>query len=149
MEINARLIRDKDPKRQEELRKLQTEERCFGCGKLGHINRNCPNWLKEARKPPPYTLKTPSYALKARATKLSHKEEEEKEQTIEEIAKAMRGMTDVTGSWNEASLYASWTGVSFRTGQVWICLIASLYDWLMVALVTDGPGGCTYVVWLV
>jgi hypothetical protein len=34
----------------------------------------------------------------------------------------------VTGSWNEASLYASWTRVSSGTGQKGICLIASLYD---------------------
>jgi hypothetical protein len=46
-------------------------------------------------------------------------------------------------------LYTSWTGVSSRTGQVWVCLIASLYDWLMIVLMTDGPGGYTYVVWLV
>jgi hypothetical protein len=37
MEINAGLIQDKDLKRQEELRKLQTEGRCFGCGKQGHM----------------------------------------------------------------------------------------------------------------
>jgi hypothetical protein len=48
----------------------------------------------------------------------------------------------VTGFWNEASLCALWTGVSSGTSQgIW--LIAPLYDWLMVALVSDGPGGGT------
>jgi hypothetical protein len=51
---------------------------------------------------------------------------------------------DVTSSWNEASLYALWTGVSSGTGQS-ICLIASLYNWLMVALVSDGLGGSTHL----
>ena len=46
-------------------------------------------------------------------------------------------MHSVTGSWNEASLYASWTGVSSGTGLVLYGLIRS--ETVIVGLM------CTFV----
>jgi hypothetical protein len=49
---------------------------------------------------------------------------------IEQVAYQLElpASMNVTGSWNKASSYASWTGVSSGTGQKSVCLIASLYD---------------------
>jgi hypothetical protein len=85
MKIDTRQIRDKDPKKQAELHKLQAEGRCYGCGKQGHLRRDCPDKLKEERNPPPY-------ASKARSTELPFEEEEEPQPDLEEIIRAIGPM---------------------------------------------------------
>jgi hypothetical protein len=85
MEIDAGQIWDKDLKKEAKLRRLQTKGRCYGCGKQGHLWRDCPDRPKGARNPP-------SYTLKAQSTELPPEEEEEHQPTLEEIIRAVGPM---------------------------------------------------------
>jgi hypothetical protein len=89
MEIDSARLQGINPQKETENARLRKEGRCYKCGEIGHLKKECPKWQSTSVKPPPYS--------KARSTNLKTIEEtveEDQPQDLKELARSMTTLND-------------------------------------------------------